>query len=330
MQLEREREEKLRRWEEEREREEKLRRWEEEREREEKLRRWEEERERELELERGRETERAREAERARSQREKELQRGRKDWGDEGARLGAGQDFYGDPGITAGTFPNRDASHPLQHHPQAFYRDQTQNQAARSAFHPVSAPLQPPEGRQSPPRGRAATETYPTRQQEMSRLNRKYSLTERDDPGMETGARACRGRSSAPPAPAAGPVGTQATRRLQRRPKRTRFCSSAGRPLAPGAGHVRKRPPLRRQPPLVPVRRRLDAERGGGRSRRRRGGRGRQRRSSRQEEDAASSEATPTKVGAVPPQEGVSPRPLSLLFRCSSLHPSLLFIPPPA
>eukprot|EP00066_Takifugu_rubripes_P015651 XP_011604917.1 PREDICTED: protein Shroom4 [Takifugu rubripes] len=150
-----------------------------EREREEKLRRWEEERERELELERGRETERAREAERARSQREKELQRGRKDWGDEGARLGAGQDFYGDPGITAGTFPNRDASQPLQHHPQAFYRDQTQNQAARSAFHPVNAPLQPPESRQS----RTATETYPTRQQEMSRLNRKYSLTERDDPG---------------------------------------------------------------------------------------------------------------------------------------------------
>lgn len=127
----------------------------------EKLRRWEEERERELELEREKETERAREAERARSQREKELQRERKDWRDEGARLGSCQDFYGDPGITGRMFPNRDASHTLQHHPQEFYRDQTRNQAARSAFHPVNAPLQPPESRLSPPQGCTPAEVRP-------------------------------------------------------------------------------------------------------------------------------------------------------------------------
>lgn len=126
-----------------------------EREREEKLRRWEEDRERELEKER------AREAERGRREREEELQREGKDWRDEGARPGSCQGFYGDPGITERMFANRDALHALQHHPQAFYRDQTQNQAARSAFHPVKAPLPPPESRQSPPQGCTPTEVRP-------------------------------------------------------------------------------------------------------------------------------------------------------------------------
>lgn len=131
-----------------------------EREREEKLRRWEEERERELELEREKEREGAREAECARREGE-ELERARQDWRDEGARLGSCQDFYRDPGITEGMFPNRDALHPPQHHPQAFHRDQTQNQAARSAFHPVNAPFQSPESRLSPPQGCTPAEVRP-------------------------------------------------------------------------------------------------------------------------------------------------------------------------
>lgn len=133
-----------------------------EREREETLRRWEEERAREMELEREREVEGAREAERVRSERENELGRERKNWRGEGVRLGSGQDFYGDPGIAERAFPNRDTLHTLQHHPQAFYRDQTQNQAARSAFHPVAAPLQPPESRQSPPQGYTGRSCTPT------------------------------------------------------------------------------------------------------------------------------------------------------------------------
>lgn len=119
-----------------------------EREREEKLRRWEEERERELE----------KEAERAARERERGLQREGRDWRDEGAGPGSCRGFYGDPGTTGRTFANREAWHAPRHHPQAFYRDRTQNQEARSAFHPVNAPLQPPESRQSPPRGCTPTE----------------------------------------------------------------------------------------------------------------------------------------------------------------------------
>lgn len=125
-----------------------------EREREEKLRRWEEEREREME--------RAREAEHVRIEREKELERERKNWRDEGARRDSCLDFYGNPGIPERTFHNRDTLHTLQHHSQAFYHDQTQNGAARSAFHPVTAPLQSPESQQSPPQGYTARSCTPT------------------------------------------------------------------------------------------------------------------------------------------------------------------------
>lgn len=129
-----------------------------EREREEKLRRWEEERERELD----REMERAREVEHVRSEREKELERERKNWRDEGARRGSCLDFYGNPGIPERTFQNWDTMHTLQHHTQAFYHDQTQNRAARSAFHPVTVPLQSPESQQSPPQGYTGRSFTPT------------------------------------------------------------------------------------------------------------------------------------------------------------------------
>lgn len=113
-----------------------------EREREEEMRRWEEEREREME--RGR----ARQAERVR----REVERERKKRRDEDAQLALRQhDFYGDPGTLERIFQNRDAVHAPQHRPQALHHDPTQSWAACSAFHPVGAPLQPPEGRRSPP-----------------------------------------------------------------------------------------------------------------------------------------------------------------------------------
>uniref|UniRef100_H3CK76 Shroom family member 4 n=1 Tax=Tetraodon nigroviridis TaxID=99883 RepID=H3CK76_TETNG len=67
-------------------------------------------------------------------------------------------------------------------------QDQSQGRAAGSAFHPVTVALRPPEGPHSPPQGYtgrshlpAETNAYP--QRERSGLNRKYSLTERQQRG---------------------------------------------------------------------------------------------------------------------------------------------------
>lgn len=116
-----------------------------EREQEEKMRRWKEERQREME--------RVREAECVRRETERETKTERRKWREEDVQLGSRQDFYGDPGGTERIFQTRDSLQPLQHHPQAFHHAQTQSRAARSAFHPVAAPRQPPESRQSPPQG---------------------------------------------------------------------------------------------------------------------------------------------------------------------------------
>lgn len=164
----REREERLREMEKEKEKQEmdaekeraRLREMQLEREREE-MRRWEEEREREMEQEE--ELERAREAERVRRELERETKRERKTRRDEDAQLALRQDFYGDPGVTEGVFPNWDIFHSLQHHPQAFHHDQSQSRAARSAFQPVTMTFHPPESplQGSPGRSYAPPEVRP-------------------------------------------------------------------------------------------------------------------------------------------------------------------------
>ncbi|XP_032355266.1 protein Shroom4 isoform X1 [Etheostoma spectabile] len=170
---EREREERLREKEKQQERElemerSRLREIQREREREERVRQWERERERELELEREKEMEMAREKE---LEREKERE--------EDAQLSSHQELYGIKER------NPDFQHNFQPKTPAFSNSQTQNQVPRSAFYPVNTPSQPMENQQPLPQGYTArsytpTETYPARQQEATKLNRKYSLTERD------------------------------------------------------------------------------------------------------------------------------------------------------
>nr|XP_046237099.1 protein Shroom4 isoform X2 [Scatophagus argus] len=153
-----------------------------EREREERVRQWE--RERELEFEREKEMERAREKERLKKERERELEREREKLREDDAQLASHRDFYGGRGITEEDqdFQREDNFHSLQPQPQAFPHAQTQNQASRSAFYPVNAPSQPLENWQPLHTARSCTptETYPARRQETAKLNRKYSLTERD------------------------------------------------------------------------------------------------------------------------------------------------------
>ncbi|CAJ1085845.1 protein Shroom4 [Xyrichtys novacula] len=152
-----------------------------EREREERLRQWEKERERELELEREREMERAREMERLQREREKELEREREKERENDAQLAAHQEFYGFQENNQ-DYLHRDNFHHYQPKPQAFSHGQAQNQV-RSAFYPVSSSSQPMEYQQPlhqgyTERSYTPTETYPARQQETAKLNRKYSLTE--------------------------------------------------------------------------------------------------------------------------------------------------------
>ncbi|XP_034071976.1 protein Shroom4 isoform X2 [Gymnodraco acuticeps] len=143
-----------------------------EREREERVRQWERERERELELER----EKAREQECLTKERKEELKREKER---EDAQLSSHQEFYGVKDR------NQDFQHIFQPKPQTFSHSQTQNQVPRSAFHPINTPSQPMESQQPLQQGHTArsytpTEMYPARQQEAAKLNRKYSLTERD------------------------------------------------------------------------------------------------------------------------------------------------------
>ncbi|XP_070786182.1 protein Shroom4 [Enoplosus armatus] len=153
-----------------------------EREREERLRQWERERDGELELEREKEMERAREKERLKKEREKDLEREREKEREEVAQLTSHQEFYGIKEKNQ-DFQHRDNFHNFQPKPQAF--SHSQNQVPRSAFYPVNTSSQPLENQQPLHQGYTArsytpTETYPARQQETTKLNRKYSLTERD------------------------------------------------------------------------------------------------------------------------------------------------------
>ncbi|XP_069564110.1 protein Shroom4 isoform X3 [Brachyistius frenatus] len=154
-----------------------------EREREERVRRWEREREKELESEREKETERAGDKERLQKEREKELKREREKEREEDSQLASQREFYGNSGIKERNqdFQHKDNFHSLQPKPPAF----PQNQVPRSAFHPVSTKSRQLENQQALHQGYTArsytpTETHPAGQQETTKLNRKYSLTERD------------------------------------------------------------------------------------------------------------------------------------------------------
>ncbi|XP_061769474.1 protein Shroom4 isoform X2 [Nerophis ophidion] len=121
-----------------------------EKEREERVRRWDREREMELELER------AKEKERLKKEREEELQRERKE-------------------LFSSSY-DRERDHDI-HDQNPQHKSHSISQVSRSAFYPVNQLSQPCLHRRS----YTPTEAqYPARQQETSKLNRKYSLTERD------------------------------------------------------------------------------------------------------------------------------------------------------
>uniref|UniRef100_A0A3Q1ETX2 Shroom family member 4 n=1 Tax=Acanthochromis polyacanthus TaxID=80966 RepID=A0A3Q1ETX2_9TELE len=202
---EREREERLRERERQQEKERQMRELEKEsarlreiqreREREERVRQWERERQRELGLQREKEMEVVREKERLK-EREKELEREREKEREENSQLNSHQEFYGTSGIKDRNqdFQHNDNFHNFQPKPQVFSHGQTQNQVPRSAFHPVNTPSQLLENQQPLHQGYTArsytpTETYLARQQETTRLNRKYSLTERDYPSWRRESR---------------------------------------------------------------------------------------------------------------------------------------------
>ncbi|KAM3590755.1 uncharacterized protein V6R79_016078 [Siganus canaliculatus] len=156
-----------------------LRELQQEREREERVRQWEREREKEME--------RAREKERVKKEREKELEREREKRREEDAQLMSHLEFYGGSGIsdTNQDFQRKDNFHSFQSKPPSSCHRQTQKQAPQSAFYPVNTASQPADNRQPLHQGFKArsctpTETYPARQQETTKLNRNYSLTERD------------------------------------------------------------------------------------------------------------------------------------------------------
>ncbi|XP_029944144.1 protein Shroom4 isoform X2 [Salarias fasciatus] len=181
---EREREERLRERERQQERERQEKELEMERlreiQREERVRQWEMERERELELEREKEMERIREMERLKKEREKELERERER--EEDPQLSSRHEFYSSSGFRERNqdFQHKESLHSFQPKPQAYSHCQLQNQVQRSAFHPVSSSSQQPHQQGYAERSYTPAETYPARQQETTKINRKYSLTERD------------------------------------------------------------------------------------------------------------------------------------------------------
>ncbi|XP_030608974.1 protein Shroom4 isoform X2 [Archocentrus centrarchus] len=170
-----------------------LREMEREREQEERVRQWE----RELELEREKEMERAREKERLKNQRERELEQEREKESQEDCQLTSHQEFYGNCGLKVKSQDfqqHKDSFQNFQPKPLTCSNSQTQNQVSRSAFYPVSTLSQPLENWQPLHQAYTAqsyksTETYPARQQETTKLNRKYSLTERDYPSWRRESR---------------------------------------------------------------------------------------------------------------------------------------------
>ncbi|CAL8377545.1 unnamed protein product [Gadus morhua 'NCC'] len=166
---EKEREERVREWAREREREER------ERERQARAREWEREKERERKME----------AERLREQREQEkewLERERRQKAREReaeqerlSQLGQSEDL---PSLHQEDQPHQA---PRPH-------GQAQDQPPRSAFHPVGGPsLHQGENQGYTSRSYTPDEAHPTRKtQEAPKLNRKYSLTERDYPRLRS------------------------------------------------------------------------------------------------------------------------------------------------
>ncbi|XP_026184790.1 protein Shroom4 isoform X2 [Mastacembelus armatus] len=165
-----------------------------EREREERLRQWEKERQRELELEREKEMEIAREKDQLKKEREKALERERAKEREEDTQLITHEEFYGVSGIKEKhpDFQRKDNFQNLQLNLQVLSHSQTQNQVLRSAFYPVSTASQSvelPRHRGYAVRSYTPTETYPARQQDTAKVNRKYSLTERDYPSWRRESR---------------------------------------------------------------------------------------------------------------------------------------------
>nr|XP_020475188.1 protein Shroom4 [Monopterus albus] len=163
-----------------------LREIQQEREQEERVKQWERERERELELEREKVMEKAREMERLNKERDEGLEREREKEREEDTQLVSHQEFYANSGIRE---KHQDFQHKdnFQPKPQVFSHSQTQSQVLRSAFYPVSTASQPLEIQQPLHQGYTVrsytpTETHPARQQDTVKVNRKYSLTERDYP----------------------------------------------------------------------------------------------------------------------------------------------------
>ncbi|XP_061524800.1 protein Shroom4 isoform X2 [Phycodurus eques] len=123
-----------------------------EKEQQERVRRWEREREMELELER------AREEEHLQKEREEEFGREREEFNSRSCMKGRNHD---------------ENSHPSH-----------SSQVPTSAFYPVNQPAQPALYQGLAARSNTPTQLqYPARQHETSKLNRKYSLTERDYTG---------------------------------------------------------------------------------------------------------------------------------------------------
>uniref|UniRef100_A0A674C900 Protein Shroom2-like n=2 Tax=Salmo trutta TaxID=8032 RepID=A0A674C900_SALTR len=145
-----------------------------EREREEERQREERARLRELEMEREREIEREQDSEMEKerqSERERKRERERKS-------LSSAQDLFASQ--------SQPHAHPQPH---SYSHPQTQNEAPRSAFHPVNtALLQDNQAlhQRYPPQSYTPTEAYPAASRplpwEQTQINRKFSLTERDYP----------------------------------------------------------------------------------------------------------------------------------------------------
>nr|XP_015801852.2 protein Shroom4 isoform X2 [Nothobranchius furzeri] len=151
--------------------------------------------EQKLEMERARQREIQREMERGERERERELERERKR--EENVQVTKHlPQCYNNLGIReqGEDFQHQDHVHNFCHpKPPTFPLGQSPNQIPRSAFYPVSHHKQPLEIQQSQEytaRSYTPTEAYHARQQETTKLNRKYSLTERDYPSWRQESRA--------------------------------------------------------------------------------------------------------------------------------------------
>uniref|UniRef100_A0A3Q2ZN62 Protein Shroom4-like n=1 Tax=Kryptolebias marmoratus TaxID=37003 RepID=A0A3Q2ZN62_KRYMA len=150
------------------------------------------ERELEMECTRQREIQREREREERMRQWEREKEKKR----EENFQLTSYKECYGNSGIRERDedFEHKEHFYNCQSKPPMFSHNQTQNQVPQSAFYPVNHHLQPLENHQPlhqryTVRSYTPTEAYQVRQQETTKLNRKYSLTERGYPSWRKESR---------------------------------------------------------------------------------------------------------------------------------------------